>query len=95
MNVNDILIKPVVTEKTTVLQQENKYVFKINAKATKNSVKEAMKKLYKVEPIAVNIMIVPRKKKGIRFRNGITPGWKKAIVTLKSSDKLDLFEATK
>ncbi|MBN1500672.1 MAG: 50S ribosomal protein L23 [Spirochaetes bacterium] len=92
MNINDVLKKPVVTEKTTLLQQNNKYVFKIDKRATKTSVKEAINKMFKVIPAEVNIINVARKKKGLKFRNGVTPSWKKAIVTLKDGDKLDLFE---
>jgi large subunit ribosomal protein L23 len=92
MNINDVLKKPVVTEKSTLMQQDNKYVFKIDKRATKITVKEAISKMFKVVPSEVNIINVAKKKKGVKFRNGVTPSWKKAIVTLKDGDKLDLFE---
>lgn len=92
MNVNEVLIKPVITEKTTLLQEENKYVFKVDKRASKNSVKDAIFKIFDKKPIKVNIVNVDQKLKGIRHRNGVSPSWKKAIVTFKEGDSIDLFE---
>lgn len=92
MNVNEVLIKPVITEKTTVMQESNKYVFKVDKRATKNSVVDAVKKIYNIDPLKVNIICVDRKRKGMRYKNGVSPSWKKAIVTLKDGDKIDFFE---
>jgi large subunit ribosomal protein L23 len=90
-----ILIKPWITEAATALMELNKYVFVVGPKATKNQIAAAVEGLYKVKVLTVNTIKIPRK-----FKNyGRTPGWKtgikKAIVTLKEGDKIDLFEEKK
>lgn len=92
MNAKDVLIKPIVTEKTTIMSDLNKYVFKVDKRATKISVKQAIKALYDVEPVKVNMIVVRGKKKRVRYKFGYKPSWKKAIVTLSSGDKINLFE---
>ena len=92
MNVNEVLIKPVITEKATIISEQNKYVFKIAQKANKNQVIEAVKAIYNVEPTKVNIINVRGKERRLRLGTGFTSAWKKAIVTLKDGDKIDLFE---
>ena len=93
MNANDILIKPVISEKTTELSEMNKYVFQIPMKANKLMVKQAVKELFGVQPDKINIIRVRGKRRRIRYQFGNTAAWKKAIVTLKDGDKIDIFEA--
>jgi len=90
--VSNILIEPWVTEATTRSLELNKYVFKVDQKSNKNQVRKAVEKLYGVKVISVNTVKVPKK-----FRSyGKTPGWKagfkKAVVTLKEGDKIELFK---
>lgn len=90
-----VLLKPWITEAATVLAELNKYVFVVDPKATKKQVALSIEGLYKVKVKSVNTVKIPRK-----FKNyGKTPGWKagfkKAIVTLKEGDKIDLFEEKK
>jgi len=92
MNVNQVLLKPVITEKATIISEQNKYVFKVATKANKDQIKEAIKAIYKVEPVKVNIVVVRGKERRLRLGTGFTNSWKKAIVTLKDGDKIDLFE---
>jgi large subunit ribosomal protein L23 len=92
MNATEVLIMPIVTEKSTILTDINKYVFKVDKKATKVSVKQAIKALYNVEPKKVNMVVVRGKKKRVRYNYGYKPSWKKAIVTLAAGDKINLFE---
>ncbi|MDA3899026.1 MAG: 50S ribosomal protein L23 [Spirochaetes bacterium] len=92
MNLKDVLIRPVITEKTTSLQEDNKYVFKIDRRANKILVKQAVKSLFAVDAKSVNIQIVRGKKKRNKFTIGQKPSWKRAIVTLKLGDKIELFE---
>lgn len=92
MNYNDIIIRPVVTEKTTEMIENNKYVFQVNKYANKDMVKRAVKEIFKVTPVRVNVMKVRGKRKRVRYQYGYTPAWKKAIVTLKAGDKIELFE---
>ncbi len=92
MNYNDIIIRPVVTEKTTEMIENNKYVFQVNKYANKDMVKRAVKEIFKVTPVRVNVMKVRGKRKRVRYQYGYTPAWKKAVVTLKAGDKIELFE---
>jgi large subunit ribosomal protein L23 len=92
MNLNDVLICPVITEKSTVLGAANKYVFKVAPEANKVLVKQAVNKAFGVVPTDVNIVNVRSKKKRTRYGVGRRPMWKKAIVTLKKDDKIELFE---
>ena len=85
-----IIKKPWVTEKATDLNGIGKYVFMVKLKATKPEVKKAIKELYRVD--VRNVNIIRRQGKSKRFRNvrGTTAGYKKAVVTLKSGQKIDI-----
>lgn len=93
MNANDILIRPIISEKSTELMELNKYVFEVSMKSNKLMVRQAVKDLFGVQPERVNIMRVRGKRKRIRYQYGKTAAWKKAIITLKEGDKIDIFEA--
>lgn len=93
MNSNDIIIKPVISEKTTGMMEENKYVFKVAFKANKLMVKKAINDLFGVKPEKVNVMVVRGKKRRLRFKFGNRSAWKKAIVTLKPGEKIEIFDA--
>jgi large subunit ribosomal protein L23 len=88
-----VLIEPWVTENTTAMLEINKYVFKIAPKASKKEVKNAIEGLYKVKVTAVNTINIPRKFKVQGRTQGWRTGFKKAIVTLKEGDKIELFES--
>lgn len=92
MNINDIIIKPVLSEKTTDLAQVNKYVFKVSKKANKNIIKKAIKEIFNVTPLKINVTKVRGRRKRVRFQYGYTSSWKKAIVTLGQNEKIELFE---
>ena len=86
-----ILTKPLLTEKSTVLQDlRNQYTFKVHGKATKPEIKKAVEKLFDVKVQAVNTIRMPGKLRRIMGRPGHTPEWKKALVTLKEGDTIDL-----
>jgi large subunit ribosomal protein L23 len=93
MDANQVIIQPVITEKTTGLGELNKYVFKVDITATKTAVAQAVKGIFSVEPERVNIINVRGKKKRVRYKYGYKTSWKKAIVTLKKGDKIELFES--
>ena len=78
------------TEKGTLMASENKYLFKVDLKANKLLVRRAVEEIYKVEVKGVRTAIVQGKLKRLRFREGRTPSWKKAIVTLKEGHKIDI-----
>ncbi|MFA4886091.1 MAG: 50S ribosomal protein L23 [Desulfotomaculaceae bacterium] len=88
----DILKKPVVTEKSTSLLQDNKYTFVVDPRANKTEIKQAVEKTFKVKVEKVNTMNVKGKIKRVRRIPGRTPDIKKAIVTLKKGDKIEIFE---
>ncbi|MDR2480960.1 MAG: 50S ribosomal protein L23 [Spirochaetaceae bacterium] len=92
MNYETILVEPVLSEKTNNMREAGKYVFKVDARATKYDVSEAVRRLFKVTPVSCNIMIVAGKPKRLRYKKGYTPNWKKAIVTLAKGEKISLFE---
>jgi large subunit ribosomal protein L23 len=75
-----------------VLQAKNKYAFEVAGEANKLQVKQAVEKAFKVNVTAVNVMTVPGKTRRIGRRQVLTQSWKKAIVTLKSGDKIAFFE---
>ncbi|HOT45338.1 MAG TPA: 50S ribosomal protein L23 [Spirochaetota bacterium] len=93
MNANDVILKPVISEKTTELMGINKYVFRVSMKANKLMVSHAVKELFGVQAEKVNVLTVRGKNRRLRFRTGRRSAWKKAIVTLKPGEKIELFEA--
>ena len=92
MHPYNVLRRPMVTEKNTAMQVEGKYVFEVADKANKTQIKEAVETAFNVNVIQVNVMTVHGKRK--RMSRGIVqkPDWKKAVVTLKPGDKIELFE---
>jgi len=92
MNVNEILIKPLITEKNTMLGAQGKYTFKIDRRANKTQVKEAVEAIFKVEVTAVNTISVPPKSRRVGRTIGKTQAWKKAVVTVRPGQRIELFE---
>ncbi len=89
-NFESILKRPRITEKASVLAEENMYVFEIDKRANKSLVKMAVKELYKVSPVKVNIINSPAKVKISRGKKGVKPGKKKAVVYLKKGDTIEI-----
>jgi large subunit ribosomal protein L23 len=81
-----------VTEKSTVLQTIGKYSFEVNREANKKQIKDAVEKAFKVSVTTVNVINIPNGTKKVGRRLVNVPGCKKAIVTLKAGDKIQLFE---
>lgn len=92
IDMNDVLIEPVVSEKATELREQNKYVFIVRPDATKIQIKEAVRKLFNVKVINCTTMNVAGKVKRQRGTSGTTPSYKKAIVRLAPGEKIGLFE---
>ena len=87
----DILEKPHVTEKSTVLQGiRNQYTFRVAPSANKSEIKKAVETLFEVEVAKVNIVRLPGKHKRILGRPGHTGPWKKALVTLREGQSSDI-----
>lgn len=89
---NDILIEPVVSEKATMLREQNKYVFVVRPDATKTQIKEAVRKLFNVKVLSCTTMNVVGKKKRVRGTSGTTSSYKKAIVRLAQGETIGLFQ---
>jgi len=87
-----ILIEPVLSEKANILREEGKYVFKVDPRATKLQIKEAVRRLYNVHPVSCTVMVIGGKPKRLRYRAGYTSSWKKAIVRLSKDEKIGIFE---
>jgi large subunit ribosomal protein L23 len=92
VNLFDVLRRPLVTEKNTILQSEGKYGFEVAKDANKLMIKQAVEKAFKVSVVSVNVMTVRGKERRVGRR--VVPGssWKKAVVTLKPGDKIQIFE---
>jgi len=78
------------TEKGTQMLPLNKYIFKVDVKATKIEIKRAVEKIYKVKVADVNTINQGGKLKKVRYKAGYTSDWKKAVVTLKPGSKIDM-----
>ena len=92
MHSYDVLRRPVITEKNTMLVEQNKYTFEVAREANKPQIKEAVEKAFKVKVVSVNVIHVPGKMRRAGRRRGMTSAWKKAVVTLEQGQKIELFE---
>jgi len=90
INFLDSIRQPIITEKATILSEFNKTVFKVHAGANKKSIKKNIEKLFKVTVIKVNIINQKKKKKIKQGKLSVKPGYKKAIITLKKGQSIDL-----
>lgn len=86
----DVLKRPRITEKAARASEAGQYVFEISNTATKASVAKAVKELYKVTPVSVNVVKTPAKRVVVRGKRGTKSAVRKAYVTLKKGDKIEL-----
>ena len=86
----DTIISPNVTEKATSLSELNKIVFRVNKNANKKAIKKSIEKIFKVNVIKINTINLKGKTKLVRNKKSFKPGYKKAIVTLKKGQSIDL-----
>ncbi|MGI5822773.1 MAG: 50S ribosomal protein L23 [Dethiobacteria bacterium] len=92
-NPHDIILQPLITEKTTALIEENKYTFVVGKNANKIEIKKAVEELFDVKVSAVNTINMKGKQRRVGVHKGFRPDWKKAIVTLQAGSKpIELFE---
>lgn len=89
--VNNIIITPIISEDAMTKTTIGKYVFKVNPKANKNQVAEAVEVLYGVDVTKVNMMKYKQKSHRFRMTKGKKSGYKKAVVTIKSGQEIQLF----
>jgi large subunit ribosomal protein L23 len=88
----EVIRRPLVTEKNTLLQSQNKYAFEVDKDSNKVQVKEAVEKAFKVTVTAVNMITVRGRERRVGRRIVAASPWKKAVVTLKAGDKIQIFE---
>ena len=88
----EVLIAPVVSEKSYSLIENNKYSFRVHEKAHKTQIRQAVEELFDVKVEGVNVLKVQPKPKRRGMSKGTKPGWKKAIVQLRSGDRIEIFE---
>ena len=93
MHVFEVLRRPLITEKSTILQDgHNKYAFEVDSRANKVQVKTAVEESFSVKVTGVNMLTVKGKRKRFGRRLVQKPSWKKAVVSLRAGDKIQLFE---
>ena len=92
MNISEVLVRPTITEKSTLLQEDGQYTFEVAPKANKTLVKQAVEENFNVKVLSVNITVNrgKRKRYGPRFKK--RPDVKKAVVTLQPGDRINLIE---
>lgn len=90
MNLYDIISYPLITEKSALdAEKQHKYSFRVHPAATKVEIRQAVEKVFNVKVIKINTSNVRGKLKRVRYQPGYTAAWKKAVVTLKSGQKID------
>lgn len=89
LHLYDVILEPLVTEKSTAQKEQEKYSFRVHSDANKKSVRESVEKIFNVHVTKVNTRRVPGKWKRVRARPGLTAEWKKATVTLKEGEKIE------
>jgi len=88
-----IIVRPIVSEKSYDLIAENRYTFEVDKRATKPQIASAIQEIFGVTVTAVNTMNVSGKPRRLRWARGHTRSWKKAIVTVRDGDSIEYFEA--
>ena len=92
MDMHDILIKPIVTEKTTMMMSDGKYTFQLPLNANKVEIRKAVEQIFKVKVAKVTTLRIMGKMKRMGKYIGKRPDYKKAIVTLKEGESIEFFE---
>jgi len=92
--VHDVLLRPVISEKSVAQTERNNYTFAVGRDANKLQIKAAVEAEFKVTVVGVRVLWVkPKQKSRGRRTKGTVPGWRKAVVTIAAGDKIELFEA--
>ena len=92
LDIREVLLAPVVTEKAYAGVETNKYVFRVHPDAHKTQIRQAVEELFEVKVERVNISMVQAKPKRRGMHRGTKPGWKKAIVQLRQGDSIEIFQ---
>jgi large subunit ribosomal protein L23 len=92
MDAGQVIIRPVVSEKSYVLATAGKYTFRVHPDAHKTQIKQSIEQLFDVTVVEVNTSTVPSKPKRRGFTSGRTRGWKKAVVQVREGDSIPIFQ---
>ena len=92
MDLDKIIIEPILTEKSNELREAGKYTFRVDPRANKLQIIEAVRTLFQVHPVSCRTVVVKGKPRRTRYQLGRTSQWKKAVVTLASGEKIGIFE---
>ena len=92
MEARQVIIEPVVSEKSYALMTDGKYTFRVDDRAHKTQIASAVEEIFDVKVLRVNICMVQSKPKRRGLYRGRRPGWKKAIVQLRPGDSIEIFE---
>ena len=91
MELYEVLRRPLITEKNTMLGAQSKFTFEVAKDANKIQIRQAVEAMFNVDVTAVNTINVKGKMRRVRKSRGMTRSWKKAVVTLKPGQRIDLF----
>lgn len=89
---HEVLLRPIITEKNTLLNDQGKYIFEVQREANKIEIKRAVQEIFKVTVTTVNTITVPGKERRFGRNIGRTKTWKKAVVTLAPGQQIELFQ---
>lgn len=92
MKIHDVIKRPLITEKATRGKELGQYVFAVDTKATKTDIRRAVEALFKVQVDAVQTLRMPGRMKRVGRYQTLTSDWKKAVVTLKEGNAIEIFE---
>lgn len=92
MDAREIIIRPIVSEKSFELIEQNRYTFEVAKTASKPQIAKAVEEIFNVAVADVNTMRVTGKPRRVRYQAGKTRDWKKAIVTLREGDSIEFFQ---
>ena len=90
-SVYNVIIRPVISERSYDLMEQGKYTFEVARTAPKEEIRDAVEKIFGVHVVKVNTVNVKPKNKRVRMQQGKTRQWKKAIVTLKEGESIEIF----
>ncbi|MBE6469034.1 MAG: 50S ribosomal protein L23 [Coriobacteriaceae bacterium] len=93
MDAHNVIIRPIISERSYALMEENKYTFEVAKDANKFQIKDAVEELFNVKVTRVNTLSVKPKTKRVRYVAGKTRTWKKAVVTVREGDSIEIFGA--
>ncbi len=92
MHASQVILAPIVSEKSYAASTRGSYTFKVHADAHKTQIRQAVEELFAVKVERVNVMTVQAKPKRRGMHRGVRPGWKKAVVQLRAGDTIEIFE---